>query len=442
MDRSRIPIRTSLAFAAVLSASCVSYQAAPLDLNKALATSNALELPSAALATSGLTPLELAFFAVRFHPSLAQARAELAVAEARIAQAGQWSDLDIEWGAMDALASEWSEGHTKRVDYIGSLDVMLALPKPGEREAETAIAKWRADELQNLLIQAEWRLAVGVQQACVEVASARKLLAQASGLLEVTTRSRDYFARALEAGAATRTESSLASGDYQAALVDVASAQASLRSANRHLNALLGVRPGYAVELADVEQWGLGEASVDAAALQAKALADRPDMWAARSHYEVSEASLRLAIADQYPRIAIGTGLSLSLGLFNAFNRPAVETALRDRDAARASFESLAFQVRNEVFEAHEAHRDAVALLELIEGALIANAEASLAAVEVAYGTGEVSVLETLNVQRALVAARKQLNEARAAELRARVALLAVSGQLAGASTNTTEQLR
>ncbi len=442
MDRHPLLYRQPFAFAVALCASCVSYTAAPLDLAETVATLHAVELPELAPTRPGYTPLDLAAFAVHFHPSLMEARAELAVAGSKIAEAGLFPDVDFGWGAMDALVSEWSAGHTQRADYLGSLDLMLTLPRFGEREAQVDLASWRQVEMLQLLRAAEWQLAIDVQQACVEVLTSTRRLIEARALLEVSQKTSAFFARALQVGTATRTEVSLANGDYQAFRVDLASAEIQLRTANRELNALLGLRPGYEVALSAYESWALEVPERERGQLESEALENRTDVAAARAAFEGKEAALRLAISGQYPEVSIGTGVGFSLGLFNQFNRPAIETALRERVVAKAAFDALVFRIRGEVFAALQNFEDATVLLELIDEDLLGSAEASLAAIEAALGAGEVTLLETLIMQRSLGAIRKRWIDARSVELHARVALLSVTGQLAGVSTIPTETLR
>lgn len=82
-----------------------------------------LSLPPRPAESQGISPTQLAAFAVEHHPALLRARSELGGTEALIVEAGLWPGLEIGWGGMDALASEIAEDHTKSVDYLSGLDL-------------------------------------------------------------------------------------------------------------------------------------------------------------------------------------------------------------------------------------------------------------------------------------------------------------------------------
>jgi outer membrane protein TolC len=322
---------------------------------------------------------------------------------------------------------------------VSGLDLMLELPRPGELDAKTDVAFWRNKKLRQAVLEAEWRLARQVQAACVELEIAQLLLAQSTTLLEVTDRSRDYFAAAVEVGAATATEASLAAADSLLIRADSLGQESRMRRGRRDLNGLLGLPPEYLVPLAPRASWGLTGLDVQLEELQMEALEQRPDLWVAEAHYEVAEAELQLEIALQFPRIAIGTGLQISPGFPGGFNRAAIESATRRRAVAASELALEVHQIRAEVFDAQADYLDAKALCAMLKTELVANAEASLAHAQAAFEAGQVTLLETLNVQRSLVAAHTRLNAARADELRAATNLLTVTGRLSG---TTTEQPR
>ena len=75
----------------------------------------------------------------------------------------------------------------------------------------------------------------------------------------------------------------------------------------------------------------------------------------------------------------------------------------------------------------------------LVENGLLPNAEQSLQLSREALVAGEVTLLETLALQRSLVAARTRHTEARAERSKRAWKLLAASGWLLGASPMNTE---
>jgi cobalt-zinc-cadmium efflux system outer membrane protein len=393
-----------------------------------------LTLPESPIEGQGPSPAQLVAFAVEHHPALLRARGELGVTEALIIEAGLWPGLEVGWGGMDALASEVAEDHTKSVDYLSGFDLMFQLPRPGELDAKETAARWRAAAARAALMEAEWQLGRDVLDACVELGSSERLLAATVELGAVAERTAEYFTSARDAGAATRTEASLALGEVLAIRVDHVELEARVATARRALNGLLGVRPGYEFELSAQSGWLPKGFDRPLARLEEEALASRPELASAQALFAVSEAELRLEIARQFPLLAVGTGLSIQPGLFSHFNRPAIETAERRREVAAREVAARVFEVHAEVFDALMSYRAAKALRELIEVDLMANAKDSLAAAEDSFSSGAVTLVETLNVQRALVSAKRRLEQARAGELRAAMRLATVTGRLAGST--------
>jgi len=422
---------------AAVSASCVSYEARPIDPPAMWAAIDELEFPPRPPESGGPSPAELAAFAVQHHPILLRARSELGVSQALIVEAGLWPGLEFGWGGMDALASEIAEDHTKSVDYLSGFDLMFQLPRPGELDAKEAAARWRAAAANAAVMQAEWELARDVLAACVELGASEHLLAATVELGAVTDRTAEYFANARDAGAATRTEASLALGDVLAIRVDREELEARVAAARRSLNGLLGLRPSYLLELSAPGGWLPRGLDVPLEELEREALEMRPELAAAKALFAASEAQLRLEIARQFPALAVGTGISIQPGLFSHFNRPAIETAERRREVAAFAVAARIFEIRTEVYDAQMSYRAAKDLRKLIEGDLIANAEGSLAAAEDSFASGAVTLVETLSVQRALIAAKRRLEEARARELGAAMRLATVTGRLADSTPQT-----
>lgn len=426
-------------FAAAFTASCVTYEAAPLDSSEAWSALEGLRLPaSVEEQDSGFLPVGLAAFAVANHPTLVQARSEIGVSEALIIEAGLWPGLQVGWGAMDALASQIVDSHTSSVDYLSGLDLMFELPRPGERDAKKEGATWRAAAARARLFEAEWLLARDVLFACAELSTTERLLAAMAEMSAVTDKTSKYFVDAAEVGAANATEASLAMGDALAIRVDMKELEVRAQTARRALNGFLGLRPDYHIELASLDRWSQRDFERPIEELEADALGMRPELIAARALYEASEADLRLEIARQFPLLAVGTGISIRPGFFSRFNRPAIDTAMRRREVADREFKSLLFSIRTEIFDSVQLFRAAVSLREMIEGELMVNAENSLDAVNESLELGEVALVETLNVQRALIAARTRLEEARARELIAAMRLATVTGRLAALESNNT----
>jgi outer membrane protein TolC len=353
------------------------------------------------------------------------------VAEALLVEAGLLADPEIGWDGMDALASQIVEGTTSSVDFLAGLGVSIPLPRPGELDAKQGAARWQLEETRRRVAQGEWLLARDVFVACEDVREAQRLLEQNQDLLQLAASTRDYFDRARAAGAATAIQANLASGDLLAIRAERVRLEARLRDARHRLNALLGLPPSTAIPVAGAPERELeGDLEVDPEALVERSLALRPDLAALMAAYAAAEEEVRLEVARQFPEVSIGTGIWFVPGLFTRFNRPAIATAMARREALRVEIEAQVHEVRRDVQDACAALGEIRRLLEFLESELLPNAEESLRLAGEAFEAGEVTFLEILTLQRALVDARTRTTEARAEFLRRRWRLRAAGGTL------------
>lgn len=451
--RSRRPELAWAALALAALAGCVAYEPAPIDLGLVLEelSSARQQLEAGRQPGSGATLAQLAAFAVAHQPALRAERARVGLARAQLVEAGLLADPELGWNAMDVLASQIAEGTSSSVDVLSGLSLSLPLPRPGERDAAEGAARWRVEEARRRVLQAEWLLARDVFVAAEDLREARLLLAQHEALLALAQRTADSLERAREAGAATAVQAKLALGDLLAIRARRLELEAELRAARDRLDALLGLPPGTPVELADeVDEPGEREearAQEDARApeelapeaLLAQALERRPDLALLLASHAVAEEELRLAVARQLPLLAIGTGVTLVPGLLTRFQRPAIESARARRAALRAEVEAAVHEARRELREASAARDEARRALAFLEASLLPNAEESVRLASRAFAAGEGTLLETLELQRALVDARTRTARARAELRRARWRLRAAAGVLLGTPASPAE---
>jgi cobalt-zinc-cadmium efflux system outer membrane protein len=432
-DRTRwTPILASLALA-----SCVSYEPAPLDVSEILRELESREAPVATAADPsadepGFAPEELAAFAVTNQPRLSALRAELGVRDALLVEAGLLPDVELGWDAMDVLASRWVDGSSSQVDALSGLGLMVPLPKPGERDARVGAARWNAEESRRRIAAAEWSLTRNVFLACEEVRAADELLARTRTLVEVAESTNDYFRRAREAGTATGIQASLALGELQAIRIEEVRAAGRADRARQELDALLGLPPGTPLELRAPAESPPVSALADRGPeeLVRDAVVLRPDLAELAARYRAAEESVRLAVLRQAPAVSIGTGLRLELPLLSGWGRPAIETAIARREQVGRELTAAVHDARAEIAAAHASWKLALRELELVESELLPNAERALELARESFRAGELTLLETLALQRALVEARTRHTEVRALARKRAWSLLAACGRL------------
>ncbi|HIG10049.1 MAG: TolC family protein [bacterium] len=431
LPQPRTPV-TALVVAALGVASCATYQAAPIDAEALLEELAAVRWHGVELeAKTGLGPDDLAGFALTHNADLRIARAELEVTRAELIEAGLLPEPTLSWDAMDVLSAAIVGESTTSRDFWSGLGISFQLPRPGELAARKGIALWHIEEARGQLAMAEWALARGVYLAFENLAVARRLGEQNRELLTLAESTADYFQRAREAGVATAIEAALARGEALKLKRVGLALVARERRALYDLNALLGLLPGTPLNLKNATR--IKAALVQLAPLceLTSALAKmRPDLARRLAAYEGAEADLRLAIAQQFPTIGIGSGISIQPGLFSRFNRAAIASARTRRARLREEYRAALFEARHSLHAAFASWSEARTNLEFIENELIPNAEESLSLAEMAFGEGVATVVQILNVQRALVRVRTNHIEAQAQYSRAGWTLLAASGAI------------
>jgi outer membrane protein, heavy metal efflux system len=449
MKRQAIPTQAVWAFV-VLSTGCATYSPAPIDPLRVLEELDAAEWTSVELESSVppiasdrpqiLGPRELAAFAVTTNPLLAALRAEVGVRNALLVEAGLLPDPEIGWDAMDVLASQLVEGSSSSVDVLSGLGLTFPLLRPGERDARVGAAEWRAEEARRLVTSAEWSLTRDIHIAYEEVLGAETLLTQTRTLTELAASTHEYFVRAYDADAATAIQKNLALGQLQAVRLEGIRTEARLQQARQDLNALLGLPPGVELELRRGKDPSASDSLRESTdALTRHAVASRPDLATLGARYQTAEEEVRLAVAKQFPSVSVGTGIVFRLPIFSKFGQPGLKTAIAKREQIGREFTAAVHIARNQIAAAHTIWRLAEQEAALVEREILPNAEQNLKLSQTAFTVGEVTLLETLALQRALIDARTQHTETRAERSKRAWALLAASGWLLGpATTNHT----
>ena len=201
--------------------------------------------------------------------------------------------------------------------------------------------------------------------------------------------------------------------------------------ARQALNALLGLPPAYVLALSVAADPSRHEAlRRSPEELTRLAIGRRPDLAEIEARYQVAEAGVQLAVAQQLPALSLGTGIGIRLPVFSRWGRPAIETARARRLTVGRELAGAVHRARQEIASAHTLWNLAARELDLVESELLPNAERNLELAQEAFREGELTLLETLALQSGLVEARTRHTEARADTKQRAWALLAACGLL------------
>jgi len=449
MKLEKFPAQAVWAMAA-LTSGCATYRPVPIESAQVLEGLDAIEWhpslaepsPSepASAQFEAAGPRELSAFAVTTNPQLAAVRAEVGVRRALLVEAGLLPDPEIGWDAMNNVASQIVDGTSSSVDTISGFGLMFPLLRPGERDARIGAAEWRSEEARCLVATAEWALTRDIHVAYEEVQGAEALFAQTQALTELAASTTEYFGRARDAGAATAIQANLALGELQAIRLEGIRAEARVQQSRQALNALVGLPPDAELQLRKGEDPSASEFLREGTdMLTSHAVESRPDLATLFARYQAAEEEVRLAVSQQFPLVSIGTGIGLTLPVFSKFGRPAIQTAIAKREQLGRKFTAAVHGARQQIAAAHTLWKLAEQEVALVEDELLPNAERNLELSQEAFRAGEVTLLETLALQRALVEARTRYTETRAERSKRAWTLLAASGWLLGESpTNKT----
>lgn len=383
-----------------------------------------------------LTLPDAAITALRNHPNLrfAQAQIDQAQASIRAASAPFFPSLNGNMGYSNSEAQREGVGGQQVViaggvrNYQVGVRASQLLTDFGRTQANIdaadenkLAAEWqKSDTVQTLLLTVAenyfsvLRAQQDVQIFLDNVRNAELQLLRARGFFEAGTRARIEV---------TRAEAELATS--RVGLIQTQNAEQRVRAA--FLNSL-GINQTQEFQLLDTSLLAPGW-SRDEAVLKARDT--RPDLRAAFARIRSAEARLRSAEADYYPRLNTNfsygwsesgfipqpynwsVGVNMEIPIINeplrSANVQSAEASMRQQEASQ---ESLALQIQQEATEAWLNMQESVARLEASRAGLRSNEENYRLASE-RYNVGVGSSLEVSDAQRLLVQARSLELQAR-----------------------------
>ena len=217
------------------------------------------------------------------------------------------------------------------------------------------------------------------------------------------------------------------------AQLDLETDSGTVKTSHSSLATAMGLRADADFELAQPsDTLSIGSAADSADSLIIKALANRPDMAAARVSILESQEEVRIARSAEYPALTAGANIgrnysnlalfagnnySLTLGItipiFNGFSHQYDLAAAKSRvDEQRASANLLRTQVSNQVVTSYVNLHTASARVRTAN-VLLSSAQQSEDVARGRYKAGVGTILDLLTAQSALSSARAQQAQAR-----------------------------
>ena len=343
-------IAAALALCCWLSG-CVSYRPLPQDTSR-----NADDFESRTLGTKTdqWTLQKLTEAAFRFHPSLAEAKAEVQAADAAIVTARQRPNPSA------TFAPEYNFTTTTPSPWIWGLAVEVPIETGGKRAARTLKAQAEANAARCKLATAAQKVRSAVREAVVELAAADARVA----LLEEQRHIQEDLVKLLRdrvgAGETPLTELNTYQLSLNRAALDVSAARRDAGKARAALAAAVGV-PAKALTGIKVS-FDLAAVHTPENSATRAALKNHPEVLAALSEYAVAEAALKLEITHQYPDLKLSNGflwdqadkkwqlpgLGMELPVFHR-NQGAIGEAMAKRKAAAARLVSAQAKISGEI---------------------------------------------------------------------------------------------
>lgn len=428
--------RPALAACAALFAACASYEARPLVPDAELASLRAigldeLQIEYVAPATpsdrgpahfdprDGLDESELASLALAINPELRAKRAEIGEAQALLVTAGLLPNPEI--GAFLRPGIAGTSGTS-----VG-IDALFELLKPDERPAKRAVAEARLDVVRAGIAADELRIVAAVRRARIAVLAAEhsaRLLQQESKLREDAVA---LVRKQRELGETSEIALALVELDRTSVQRALRDSQGAVERDRRSLAALLGVPPTLELPLAGSgsDLAFLVHPDVTDEEIDARLLAGNPELQARAAEYRHAEQDLRLAVARQYPGLAIGPsyekdaegseelglGAILELPLFDQ-NQGGIAEGAANREHARALYVATLHDVRARAFEARAQLRRARSDIDLQQREVLPLVQRTESLFAAALSARELSVFEWLAVRARTIQVRGDLLDA------------------------------
>lgn len=401
---------------------------------------------------AGATVEQLVGLALSGNLELAAARERLAEARGLVRQAGVRPNPSIDVSVQNGDAF----GSTGEREYGFSYSQVMELG--GKRSRRMEVAQLDLELLSQEVSDRERLLVAQVRTAFANALAAMRKYRDAEDLLELTQQNRSLVKARAEAGEGSRLEQGLLEVEVNRMLSERLVFAAEIERFLFDAKLLAGLPPETALEISG----SLSERPTkpDRARALERALAQRPDLAAARVREKRADAELQLARVAGTPDLTASAGYTRAEARFDQFgfsgpggmlvplrdadnvlvvglsiqlpvrdqNRGSIQAAVARQRAARLEREALERRVRAEVSNAFNRLESAERALQLLETGVMPQSQENLRVVRGAYELGELRLLDVINEQRRLIEVQRANTELLRDAYQARIELERVIG--------------
>lgn len=421
---------------AMVASSCVGYEPSPLLPEAELAalrsaTIEGLRIEHAEPGVAadpdratfdpadGLDEGELIGVALTLNPALRAKRLEIGEAQALLVAAGLWPNPDLGAFVRQGISGAPSTGF--------GVDLLFGLLRPDERPAKREVAEASIESTRAEIAALEYRVASDVRRARVAVLAADQVARQMEQESSLRDEVVGFVQRQREMGDATDLAVISVELDRVGVQRQLRDARAAYERERRELNRLLGLPAPYELRLTGLGQplvFSLHDDIADRE-VERRIVAGRFDLRAMAAAYRKAEAQLRLAIARQFPRIALGPsyekdvegnqglglGASVELPLFDR-NQGEIQSRQAARERSRAEYTATLHALLAQAFEARAALRRAKDEVEQQQRDVLPLIERTEALFDGALRAKGVTIFEWVTARNRSLQARRDLLDA------------------------------
>jgi cobalt-zinc-cadmium efflux system outer membrane protein len=407
----------------------------------------------------GSSAIDMVRRAATSNRSLAAARLSIERAQARLVQAQLYPNPSLDLEHTTGKFTGAPDEHESTAGFSFPLEL------GGKRRSRIDVARAELDVARAEFAERQRQLMSDVLTAYVEALASLRELDMTARLNELDVETGGYLETRVKEGDVAPLELQLLRVEIDRLRSRRELLKGRLDAAIIRLKALTGIAPDEQVRLREGftpgEVFGTSTSVEDAIT---RALANRPDIRAARANERAAEATLRLAHAQAVPDVtpfgrfsssssafddtpigkltdrskSIGFGVSITLPIFNR-NQGARAEASAGVTQAQQERMYLETTVRAEVESAFRRLRSTDTALATFENGVIARSSENLKTLRAAYQLGEYRITDLIAEQRRVVDAEREYTELLAERYRAAIDLQLATGDLPTAGKGTNE---